>query len=477
MACHHYSPKNLSLETRLAAQLQGHFITSQIHVRQSNEEYEVARKANLALEKLNAIAFAPNETSFEGIVNEAYLLQLCNATGVSIVFDGVVYKSGKSPTDTEILGLSHWLSLHTRNTHFNTEKLIDHYPDYDECLAVSGIVYYALAGQEGNCIIWYRPETLAEVNWAGDPNKAIVKDANGLSPRNSFKSWKEIIKCQSKPWLQPELTASANYAHSLQKQVNYLIVSREEERYRKLSVVLQETNSELENINWISTHDLQEPLRKIQLISSRILEKDEVSERVSDSLKRMNNSANRMQNLLVDILKYTRIKHNDASFELIDAQPILESAIADLAEMIHEKKAVIEMDKMPVIKGVPFLLKQLFSNIMLNSLKYVGEGVVPVIRIETSQVLVNSDFPGEPSKRYHTISFIDNGIGFEDKFVESIFNIFSRLHAQSAYQGSGIGLALCKKIMQAHQGFIVAKSGLGQGATFTLHFPEVDVSE
>jgi two-component system, chemotaxis family, sensor kinase Cph1 len=250
-------------------------------------------------------------------------------------------------------------------------------------------------------------------------------------------------------------------------------VSREEERYRKLSEVLHETNSELENINWISTHDLQEPLRKIQLISSRILDRDEVSEGVSESIKRMNNSANRMQNLLIDILKYTRIKHNDASFETIETLPILESAIADLAEMIHEKQAVITMGAMPVIKGVPFLLKQLSSNIVLNSLKYVADGTIPHIRIEASQISVNADFMGEPEKRYHTISFIDNGIGFEQKFVDSIFNIFSRLHSQSEYQGSGIGLALCKKIMQAHQGFIVAKSQLGQGATFTLYFPEV----
>lgn len=473
IACHHYSPKNLSPEVRLAAQLQGHFITSQIQVRQSNEEYEVARKANLALEKLNGIAFAPTEASFDAIVNDAHLLALCNASGVSIVFDGVVYKNGETPADADILKLSQWLSSHAYNTGFHTDKLIDHYPEFHECLAVSGINYFSLAGDPNNGIIWYRPETLTEVNWAGDPAKAIVKDAKGLSPRNSFGLWKEIVKCQSQPWLQPELNASANYAHILQKQVNYLLVSREEERYRKLSEVLHETNSELENINWISTHDLQEPLRKIQLISSRILDRDEVSEGVSESIKRMNNSANRMQTLLIDILKYTRIKHNDASFETIETQPILESAIADLAEMIHEKQAVITIGEMPLIKGVPFLLKQLFSNIILNSLKYVAEGTVPRIAIEASGESVDADFIGEPQKRYHTISFSDNGIGFEQKFVDSIFNIFSRLHSQSEYQGSGIGLALCKKIMQAHQGFIVAKSQLGQGATFTLYFPEV----
>lgn len=472
IACHHYSPKNLTPEKRLAAQLQGHFITSQINVRQSNEEYEIARKANEALQQLNAIAFEPDQSSFATIVQREELLKLCNASGVSILFDDKIYKNGHTPSDEDIVKLSEWLSSYTAETSFHTNKLKDVYPDFDDtCFEVSGINYFALAGSY-NSIIWYRPETVSEVNWAGDPNKAIVKDAGGLSPRNSFALWKEIVKCQSKEWLQPELNASANYAHALQKNVNFLIVSQEEEKYRKLSEILRETNSELENINWISTHDLQEPLRKIQLISSRILDKGEMSENLTDSILRMNNSAKRMQTLLNDILKYTRIKHTDAAFEQVEIQPIMENAIADLAEMIEEKHAQITITKLPTIEGIPFLLKQLFSNIILNSLKYVADDVNPVITIEASEKPLLIELAGKPAMRYHRISFSDNGIGFEQKFVDSIFNIFTRLHGQSEYKGSGVGLALCKKIMQAHQGVITANSELSKGATFTLYFPE-----
>ena len=272
IACHHYSQKNLTPEIRLAAQLQGHFITSQIDIRQSNEEYEISRKSNLALEKINAVELPAKESSFEILVQKPELLELCNASGVTIIINGNIYKNGLLPSDNDILVLSGWLSQHTGNTQLSTDKLIDIIPEnlLENCENASGIIYHSLGIDNNNCIIWYRPETLTEVNWAGDPTKAIVKDKNGLSPRNSFKLWREIIKCQSNVWLDPELNAAANYSHAIQKQLNLILMAQEEEKYRKLSEVLKETNSELENINWISTHDLQEPLRKIQMISSRI---------------------------------------------------------------------------------------------------------------------------------------------------------------------------------------------------------------
>lgn len=474
IACHHYSPKNLTPEIRLAAQLQGHFITSQIDIRQSNEEYEISRKSNLALEKINAVELPAKESSFEILVQKPELLELCNASGVTIIINGNIYKNGLLPSDSDILILSEWLSKHTGNTQFFTDKLIDIIPEnlLENCDNASGVIYHSLGIDNNNCIIWYRPETLTEVNWAGDPTKAIVKDKNGLSPRNSFKLWREIIKCQSNVWLDPELNAAANYAHAIQKQLNLILMTQEEEKYRKLSEVLKETNSELENINWISTHDLQEPLRKIQLISSRILgkEDEQISENVANSLQRMNNSANRMQTLLVDIMKYTKIQHIDESFLHVNLKDVLKEVLADLQELTHEKNAIIEIYELPDIYGITFLLKQLFANLVQNSLKYSFPDKAPKVTISSlgRKTLIDSN---NPSEIFETVQFSDNGIGFEQKFSENIFNIFSRLHNQEEYKGSGVGLALCKKIMQVHKGYIVAEGIPNQGATFTLYFP------
>jgi light-regulated signal transduction histidine kinase (bacteriophytochrome) len=470
IACHHYSPKNLSPEVRLAAQLQGHFITSQIDVRQASEEYELSRKANLALEKVNS--YTLNSTAaLQNLVSSPNILKLCNAIGVSVLFNNTVYKSGLTPEDDEIRKLSSWLAVYSNHSSFSTDKLVDYLPEYKEvCQKTSGIIYHSLEIDSNNCIIWYRPETITEVNWAGDPEKSIIKDAKGLSPRNSFALWKEMVECISKPWLQPELDTAAAYAYSLQRQINLLIITQEEEKYRKLSELLKQTNSELENINWISTHDLQEPLRKIQLIASRILSKeDQMSINVQDSIQRMNVSANRMQTLLIDILKYTRIKHSDDAVETVSLKQLVEEVKTEMSETVIDKSAEIIIDPLPVIQGIPFLLKQLFSNLIANSIKYAKPDVKPEIKITPNHLPVS--FNVNDSTQYQVIYVADNGIGFEQQFAESIFNIFTRLHSSQEYKGSGVGLALCKKIMQNHNGHITASSNLGTGTVVSLYFP------
>ncbi|HEU4496031.1 MAG TPA: GAF domain-containing protein, partial [Flavobacterium sp.] len=412
VACHHYSAKNITPEIRLAAQLQGHFITSQIDVRQSNEEYETVRKSNDALERISAYDLSAKEESFEAVLQDGALLELCNAAGAAILYKSKIYTSGLVPESEHISKLAQWLAGYTAHSSLLSDKLIDYLPDAaDFCKEASGIIYHALSSENNDCIIWFRPESITEVNWAGDPNKAIVKDKNGLSPRNSFKLWKEIVKCKSKAWLKPEINAAANYAHSLQKQFNLLKISEEEEKYRKLSEVLKETNSELENINWISTHDLQEPLRKIQMISSRLLGKaDETfSESVINSVQRMNNSAQRMQNLLIDILKYTRIQHIDESFEEVNPNEVLEEVLSDLFELSNEKEAVINIDELPKIKGIPFLMKQLFTNLIQNSLKYSFPDMPPVLHIKSAGVQKLEASLNEEG--YQVLEFSDNGIG------------------------------------------------------------------
>lgn len=469
IACHHYSAKNISPEIRLAAQLQGQFIVSQIDVRQSNEEYDIARKANIALEKLTGVDLPPIAESYKIISYNADLLRLCNATGVSMLISGNVYKNGNTPKDEAIVALSDWLSAYSHDSNFYTDKIADFVPEMKNVTAVvSGVVYYSLGN--GNSIIWYRPESIIEVQWGGEPDKAIIKDANGLHPRKSFEKWKQIIKDRSKPWLHPEINTAANYAHALQKQINLMLLSQEETKYRNLSEKLRESNEELENINWISTHDLQEPLRKIQFISSMILskEKEAVDSEIRTAVERMNKSANRMQNLIFDILKYTRIKKNDDVFERTDLNLLLDEVLSEIKESVTESHAQITASSLPTINGIPFLLKQLFTNIILNSLKYAADDRLPIVRIAAAGPLKN---PNVSREMCYEISFSDNGIGFAQQYSDNIFNIFSRLHNQNQYSGSGVGLALCRKIMQTHEGHIAATGTPGEGAVFTIYFP------
>jgi len=469
IACHHYSEKNISPEIRLAAKLQGQFITSQIDIRQSNDENINAQKANLALEQLTGLDLPITQQSLETIAAAPQLLELCNAAGVSIISRGKIYKTGLAPSDEQITELIEGINAKFSTDIFTTHKISDDFPELAQNSNFAGIIYHSLGNNDH--IIWYRPETISEINWGGDPEKSIIKDSNGLHPRNSFNIWKQIVKNKSSVWRQYEINAAIQYAHALHNQLILIMLSEEEEKYRSQSEILKETNSELENINWISTHDLQEPLRKIQLITSKMLsELDMIStESISNSLQRVSKSANRMSGLLEDILKYTRIKNNRETLQNVDLNEILEATVKEMSETIAENNAVIAHENLPVVHAIGFLMRQLFINILQNSLKYASTERQPKIKITASQepVLIKDKY-----KVYcHWVRFSDNGIGFEQKYAESIFKVFTRLHTQEHYTGSGVGLALCKKIMQTIGGDIHAEGKPGEGTDIVIYFP------
>lgn len=469
IACHHYSKKNISPEIRLAAKLQGQFITSQIDIRQSNDEYISAQKTNLALEQLTSLELPVLKESLEKIVSAPQLLEIANASGVSIITRDKIYKNGLTPSDKQIIDLLRHLKNKNNTDFFSTNKISDHFPEFDENSNFAGIIYHSL-GSNGH-VIWFRPETISEIKWGGDPEKRIVKDSKGLHPGNSYNIYKQIVKNQSSNWKLYEINAASQYTHTLYNHLILIMLSEEEEKYRSQSEILKETNSELENINWISTHDLQEPLRKIQLITSKMLSELDVisTESISNSLQRVSKSANRMSGLLEDILKYTRIKNTREKLEEVDLNKILKSTIKEMHETIAESQVVIEHENLPEVHAISFLMRQLFNNILQNSIKYASSERQPKIVITASQepVLIHDRY-----KVYcHWVRFSDNGIGFEQQYAESIFKVFTRLHTQEHYTGSGIGLALCKKIMQAVGGDIQAEGKPNQGTDIIIYFP------
>lgn len=476
ITCHHYSAKNIPHYTRLAAQLQGHFLASQIKVREVAEEFETSMKLNGHLYDLQKLLTGTEDFAVTQCENPL-LLTLTNADGVAIVSEGNVCTGGIVPADEEILKLGDWLHTYADTGNFHTSRLSDIYEDGKAIAAkAAGIMYRALGTTSvPNYIIWFRSEVENTINWAGDPAKAIIKDSTGLSPRKSFELWKEVVKHQSREWSIPEVNAASSFAHNLQKQLYITYIRREEDKYRKLSEQLQEANNELANINWISTHDLKEPLRKIQIFSSRLLETNSLdlsADTVRDSITRVKNAAGRMQVLIDDILEYFRLNDDENPFVPVNLNDIIATVRAELSEEIDEKSTVMEVDTLPVVNGVPFQIRQLFINLLGNALKFAKPGERPHINITCSRVHGKSikDKNAE-QEDYYQICFKDSGIGFDTIYVDKIFDVFQRLHTSNSYGGTGVGLAICKKIMNNHKGFITAHSIPNDGATFCVYFP------
>lgn len=474
ITCHHYSAMHVPLYARIAAQMQGYFLTSQIKVRQVNEEYKASTIINEALEQLLEEPHEEDADYFAKMAQSQNMLAICNATGGAILFNGQVYANGDTPTEAEIVTLCHWLQTHTKHGDVHTSRLADIYPEAKQFAAKgAGIIYHALS-IKGDAVIWFAPESREEVHWAGDPNNAILKTEKGLSPRNSFRLWKQILQYESRAWKMPELLAAATFAHAMQKHMTLIIVREEEKKQRLLSRQLQDANTELENINWISSHDLKEPLRKIYMFSSKVLDKEEgtLSPLAATSLMKVCRSVNKMQQLLADITEYNKVRHLSSAFEYIHLNDLMHFVAEELKEELIDKNATLAYDGLPVVYGAQFMLKQLFVNLLRNSLKFSKPDIPCMIKIYATEGTITQDDVTE--QRYYEIRVTDNGIGFDDKYSEAIFKVFSRLHSFDEYEGSGVGLALCRKIMQNHKGFITATGEPGQGATFILHFPVVE---
>jgi PAS domain S-box-containing protein len=238
---------------------------------------------------------------------------------------------------------------------------------------------------------------------------------------------------------------------------------------------LKAINAELASFNHIASHDLQEPLRKIQTFISRIMDQDlsNLSQKSQEYFSRVRTSANRMQNLIEDLITYSHANKGEKAFEIIDLDYILQIVKESLAPTIEEKNAIIRSEELPTLRVIPFQCEQLFTNIIENALKYHRPGVPPEISI-TAKVVDKSEAPApqEPTvSRYHKISISDNGIGFESQYAQSIFTLFRRLHGKMEYSGTGIGLAICKKIVENHHGFITAEGKLNEGSTFHIYLP------
>jgi PAS domain S-box-containing protein len=243
---------------------------------------------------------------------------------------------------------------------------------------------------------------------------------------------------------------------------------------------LQQANQELERMNeelasfaYVSSHDLQEPLRKIQTFANRISEKEVLSDAGKDYFRRMQDAAQRMHLLIEDLLAYSRTSTTEKVFETTDLNTLMNEVTHDLEQVIKEKQASIDYHNLPVMNIIPFQFRQLFTNILSNALKFSKQDVPSHISIRAEQVQGGESGHSElvKDRMYHHLTVQDNGIGFSPEYNARIFEVFQRLHGKHEYKGTGIGLAICKKIVENHHGSISAVGEQGVGATFHIYVP------
>ncbi|HOY06531.1 MAG TPA: ATP-binding protein [Saprospiraceae bacterium] len=235
---------------------------------------------------------------------------------------------------------------------------------------------------------------------------------------------------------------------------------------------LLKANKELESFNYVASHDLQEPLRKIQTFINLVEKNKDNPEATEKYFQKINQSTQRMRDLIQSILVYSRLSKTGEELVDTDLNKILSDVTSDLELLMEEKGATIQSDHLPVIKANALQMHQLFSNLISNSIKFSRQS--PMIRIQAQVVAgkeMNLADKINPQQQYLRLTFRDNGIGFEPRFKEQIFNLFQRLHGKDEFSGTGIGLSIVKKIVEQHNGFIEADSQPGEGAVFNIWIP------
>jgi signal transduction histidine kinase len=278
--------------------------------------------------------------------------------------------------------------------------------------------------------------------------------------------------------LMGALTLFSIFHYNRASKINDQKIKRYQETLKEKIELLNESNNELKQFAYIASHDLQEPLRKITSFSDLL--KEQFDEKLEGEgkhyMERITASANRMRQLITDLLEYSRAGRDSMeSIKMINLEDILDSVLDDLEISIKEKDAKIKYENLPIIEGKETELRQVFQNLISNSLKFCQAGLTPEITITASDApleLITKYLQLDQSVNYYLIKVVDNGIGFDQDYADTIFTIFQRLHGKSEFEGTGIGLSITKKIIEKNNGLILAEGRLGIGATFKIILPK-----
>jgi PAS domain S-box-containing protein len=260
-----------------------------------------------------------------------------------------------------------------------------------------------------------------------------------------------------------------------------LEITERERGKRELKVYaekLERSNRELQDFAFIASHDMQEPLRKIQTFTHMIKERyaGTLDSTGRDFFERITKAAKRMSEMVQGLLDYSRVGSRATPFATTDLAPLLREVMSDIEVLTEKSGARIEVGDLPTIEADPIQMRQLFQNIIINSLKFHGEEK-PVLKIYSKPDGVCREGDAYPEGKAYQIFFEDNGIGFDEKYLDRIFTLFQRLHGRSAYEGTGMGLSVCRRIVERHKGYITARSSPGHGATFMVTLPEKQVND
>ena len=474
IACHHNTPKKVPYEIRTACEFIAQIVAFELAAKESDRDAEYKMKLKTIQSQLVASISQAEELETALTQNPFHLLDLVGAGGVALSFGNNITLLGDTPSESAIEAMLPWLeNQFEEEIIYETTSLAQVYRAAVEDKEVaSGLLALAISKVQKSFIIWFRPEVIQTVDWAGDPHKPqeIAEDGTiTLSPRTSFAKWQETVKLKSLPWKACQVEAALELRSSIVG-----IVLRKADELAQVNKELTRSNIELDSFAYIASHDLKEPLRGIYNYSSFLLEDygETLDEEGVEKLHTLMRLTHRMEDLVNSLLHYSRLGRAELKLLPVDLNELVAGVfnVLEASQRDRQVKFVISRP-LPIIRCDRSQVDELFTNLISNGIKYnqKTEKIIEIGYLDPDDPVAQQKLQEHPDDYVApTIFYVrDNGIGIRDKHRNTIFRIFKRLHGQKKYGGgTGAGLTIARKIVERHGGEIWLQSIYGEGSTF-----------
>lgn len=457
IVCHHATPCSLSFEVRTACEHLAQILSLQIEAKEDRAEIAHRLELRRILVRLLA-AMADRDHFHEGLLEHpADLLGFASASGAAIVRQGECVRIGAAPDEASILRLTEWLAKERPGEVFHTDRLASTYPDGAALLPqASGVLAVQVSQLHRHYVLWFRPETPRTVRWAGDaPDADVDHDSRHMLGRT--RHWQEHIAQTSRPWRSSEVETAAEFRYAVLN-----IVLRRAEEAAELTSELRRANHELEAFSYSVSHDLRAPLRHIAGYAELLdeMEGQHVSERGRHFLQTISESSRFAGKLVDDLLTFSQMGRGALHLTDVDLAQLVRGVVRDLTVDQGRRHIEWNIAALPVVRADPAFLQLAMRNLLSNAVKYTRDRDPARIHIDAEQTDTET-----------IVRIADNGVGFSMEYVAKLFGVFQRLHRMDEFEGTGIGLANVRRIIDRHGGRTWAEGEPDRGATFYFALP------
>jgi light-regulated signal transduction histidine kinase (bacteriophytochrome) len=463
ISCHDARATPVAVGTRIACDLLGRILSLQIEAREAHADTE--RRLELRHLLVRMLSSMADHDSVPGGLTRMpdTFMEFARAGGAAIVSGTDCIALGETPDRATIMKLCEQLADNPHAEVFHTDSL-GMSPEFQHAAEVaSGVMAVSISELHANYLIWFRPQWVRTVKWAGEPVKMRAEPATALNPRQSFAAWQEVVRGQSRPWERAEIEGAAELRTAVLG-----IVLRKAEELAEMADELNRTNKELEAFSYSVSHDLRAPLRHIagyaQLLGE--YEGTKLSERGSRYLDNIGESARFAGSLVDSLLTFSQMGRSALRPAQIELPRIIEQIQRELLPDVQHRNITWTQRELPSVFGDAAYIHLALRNLISNAVKYTRTRDPAVIEIGTS--------PCDTG----TVLFVrDNGVGFDMKYASKLFGVFQRLHRMEEFEGTGIGLANVRRIVERHGGKVWADGEIDRGATFYMYLPRADLRE